>query len=813
MKKNLLLAVAALASIPQFSLADNRDVPSDSSRVIDIEEVVVVASPKENFKLREQPSSVSLFSQESMERLGINSVKGLSSHARNLFIPDYGSRLTSAMYIRGIGSRINSPAVGLYIDNMPCNDKSAFDFMMLDAERADVLNGPQATLYGRNAMGGIIRMYTTNPMRKQGTTISLGATGRTTGRRISAVTRHKLSDSFAFLLGGYWAKENGFFRNDSTRRKTDNSEEAGARTRAVYKPAKRLTLDMQLSYNYTSQGAYPYYYTGKSPSEDGEEAYPQYIGKITANRKGTYRRNMLTAGLSADYKLTNATISSVTSWQYLNDRMFMDQDFIAADIYSLEQRQRNNSISEELTYKTTGDQRWQSVSGLFAMHQSQHTSSPVTFYSDGISMLNGNIAGAMPTISQENPYTHQPMNVGMSMEITDSELAFRGRFRTPVSNYAVFHQSTIKDFLVRKLSLVLGLRLDYEHQSLDFCMPATETAYTFATTMSKAAQLTASTSLGGTHKDDYLQLLPKAALQYTFDNRKGNVYVSFSKGFRSGGYNIQMCSELAQTQMRGDMMRGVKDYCDNLFQGLIDNARTEQLREMFEGIKQKVDDNIPDINAPGAKTLRYKPECSYNYEAGVHLNPSDGLQIDAALFYMQTHNQQISRFSENGLGRQMVNAGKSACCGAELGVRSSLAGDRLDLSLSYGFTHSEFRKYNDGQTDYRGKTVPFVPAHNMSIAAEWRQPIARGLLQAVSLGADVTGAGCIYWTESNTSWQDFYANLGAHITLHSRAARLNLWGKNLTGAHYDVFHFESMNRGFSQHAMPCHFGADITFDI
>ena len=407
MKKNILLAVAALASIPQFPLADNRDVPSDSSRVIDIEEVVVVASPKENFKLREQPSSVSLFSQESMERLGINSVKGLSSHARNLFIPDYGSRLTSAMYIRGIGSRIYTPAVGLYIDNMPCNDKSAFDFMMLDAERADVLNGPQATLYGRNAMGGIIRMYTTNPMRKQGTTISLGATGRTTGRRISAVTRHKLSDSFAFSLGGYWAKENGFFRNDSTRHKTDNSEEAGARARAVYKPTKRLTLDMQLSYNYTSQGAYPYYYTGKSPSEDGEEDYPQYIGKITANRKGTYRRNMLTAGLSADYKLTNSTISSVTSWQYLNDRMFMDQDFIAADIYSLEQRQRNNSISEELTYKTTGDQRWQSVSGLFAMHQSQHTSSPVTFYSDGISMLNGNIAGAMPTISKTRIPTSQ----------------------------------------------------------------------------------------------------------------------------------------------------------------------------------------------------------------------------------------------------------------------------------------------------------------------------------------------------------------------------------------------------------------------
>ena len=113
-KHILLLAAANMVGLVAAAKTNFPDaVPADTSRVIDIEEVVVVASPKENFKLREQPSSVTLFSRENMERFGIKSIKNLTSYARNLFIPYYVSRMTSAIYIRGICLRINKPAVGL----------------------------------------------------------------------------------------------------------------------------------------------------------------------------------------------------------------------------------------------------------------------------------------------------------------------------------------------------------------------------------------------------------------------------------------------------------------------------------------------------------------------------------------------------------------------------------------------------------------------------------------------------------------------------------------------------------------------------
>ena len=90
-------------------------------------------------------------------------------------MPDYGSKLTSPVYIRGIGSRINSPSVGIYVDDVPYFEKAAFDFDFFDIDRVEVLRGPQGTLYGRNTMGGIINVFTKSPLTEKGSKIKLSA--------------------------------------------------------------------------------------------------------------------------------------------------------------------------------------------------------------------------------------------------------------------------------------------------------------------------------------------------------------------------------------------------------------------------------------------------------------------------------------------------------------------------------------------------------------------------------------------------------------------------------------------------------------
>ena len=135
-KKSVCIGLAAVAL--QASAADNEratcsDLPlgtsekfaeangllADSSRVYDIDEVVVVSQPKENFRLRQQPLSSTSFGSYQMQRLVSRDLRELSCYVPNFVMPNYGSRFTNAMYVRGIGSRINSPAVGIYLDGIP----------------------------------------------------------------------------------------------------------------------------------------------------------------------------------------------------------------------------------------------------------------------------------------------------------------------------------------------------------------------------------------------------------------------------------------------------------------------------------------------------------------------------------------------------------------------------------------------------------------------------------------------------------------------------------------------------------------------
>ena len=87
---------------------------NDTSKVVDLDEIVVVSQPKDGRLLRHQPLSSTVLTQREIQMLGVNDVAQLSKYVPSFSMPQYGSRLTSSMYIRGIGSRINNPAVGIY---------------------------------------------------------------------------------------------------------------------------------------------------------------------------------------------------------------------------------------------------------------------------------------------------------------------------------------------------------------------------------------------------------------------------------------------------------------------------------------------------------------------------------------------------------------------------------------------------------------------------------------------------------------------------------------------------------------------------
>lgn len=798
MKHFTLLLTAALGC-PVGMMADRAvaETAADTLRSIEIEEAVVVASPKETSLFKNQPISVSLLGSSTLRTIAATNVKGVSAYAPNFFMPDYGSRITSAVYIRGIGSRINTPAVGLYVDNVPYVDKSAYDFAFLDVARVDVLRGPQGTLYGRNSMGGLVRVATADPFTHRGTDVSLSAAGRTTGRSAKAVTYLHPSDKVALSLGGYYEGENGFYRNTTTGEKADGSDAAGGKVRLGWLPTDDLRMDLTVSYEYSDEDACPYFLT----EANGTTATDDLTGSISQNRQSSYRREMLNAGLGLEWQAKNVVLSSITAFQYLRDRLFMDQDFVKTDVFSLAQKQRMGTWSEELALKSKPGSRWQWTTGAFFMYEDMETTCPVTFYSDGVDYLNGIFSSVLPSFP------------AMTLGFTGTELPFAADFSTPALNVALYHQSTLD--LGAGLSVTAGLRLDYDHTKLDMTSGAAQDmTYNFTMpSFGVNANLTADPSLAGTLQSDTWQLLPKVALQYNHRSGRGNVYVAVSKGYRSGGYNIQSYSELSETMLQRSMMQGVRDYSvATINQMPLPEASKQAAIAGMTGILNQYIPEEPDLG-----TLAYKPEQSWNFELGGHLKIiGDALRADYTFFCMLTKDQQLARFTENGFGRVMVNAGKTRSCGAEVTLRSSLLDNRLKLTAAYGFTSAEFTDYYLGESsngevvDYTGNKVPYAPTHTLGVTAAFRQPLAGRLLTAVGVSANVAGAGRIYWDEANTFSQPFYATLGATLSAELvNDVTIAVWGRNLTAAHYETFAFESMSNRFAQYGNPRCFGVDV----
>ena len=781
MRKNHQLALlfaafaANVATVNADEIWDYEvDAENDSLRNFRIDEAVIVASPKETSFLKEQPLSATLFGKRDISRLQVKSVKDLSVFTPNFFMPAYGSRLTSAAYVRGVGNRVNAPAVGLYVDNVAFTEKSAYDFSFMDVERVDVLRGPQGTLYGRNSMGGLIRVFTADPLKKQGTTLALG--GATHGGPFSAKVNTYLhaSDRLAFSVGGFYEGATGFFDNQTTGKEADGSSAGGGKIRAAWKPTSDLRFDLATSYEYSDEDACPYYL--QDYSRNAFPSLAENVGQIGQNRQSNYRRELFNANLTTTWHAPQFLLSSVTGYQHLDDRLMMDQDFSRLDVFSLTQSQQMNAVTEELTLRSHAGRRWQWTSGAFLMYQKMDTDCPVTFYEDGVGFLNGQFKGA-------------PMKIA----ITNSSLPFNASMATPNWNAALFHQSTFNDLLVDGLSLTVGMRLDYDRHQLDLNSALDEPLFfNFKMPMGPEFHLgPVEADFAGKLTDDTWQLLPKVALQYQLS--KGNVYAAVSKGYRSGGYNIQSYSELSQQLLIKNMMDAV--------------SATIPPRPGRAG--------MPSFAAPDIATLAYEPEESWNYELGGHFDFCEGLlNMDYTFFFLQTKNQQLSRFAEHGMGRVTVNAGKSQSYGAEIALRGRLFDQRLTWGASYGYTHAELKKHDLNTVDYSGNRVPFAPEHTLGLMAEYRQPLYHAFLKNFYVGADLQGVGQIYWDEANQYRQPFYATLGAHVVVELIGnVKFELWGKNLTATHYDSFSFESMGNRFGQKGVPQHFGANLKIEF
>lgn len=764
MKKKLVIMMA-LASQTGLLYAQ-----SDNTETQQLEEVVVSGqSIKEDEPIRLRATSATQINAKDIEDKQIDALKATSSQIPNVHIPDYGSKTTSAIYIRGIGSRMDQPSVGLYVDGIPYFNKSAYDFDYSGIQSIQIMRGPQGTLYGRNAMAGIIDIQTRMPNDSTHRTDASVSYGNYNTINLQAAHYNHIG-SVGIAASGYFKQNDGYFTNTYDDSKIGDVTSAGARLSATYKKNK-FSLLYTANYDYSEQTGYPYALIDENGSS-----------KICYDRKSGYDRQFFSNGLKLQFDLPHTILSSSTSYQYLDDNMRMDNDLTEKRYFQIQQRQFEHDLNEEIVLKKRifGNEVpfYNYIFGASAFRQHLKLNAPVIMENEGISNFIESTVNNVEMLKQ----------MGMTLDITNEDLPIVSKFDCPNYGAALFHQSTFN--FSKKWTGQIGLRLDYEKDKIDY-NSGMDATYSFASMVNGA---NVKTKLDGNEEQDYMQVLPKATLKYKIDN-KNVIYASIAKGYKSGGYNTQMFADILQFQSQKDIKADLYNHVPERLTGV---------REMLAPIlldERTV--NVKDI-------ISYKPEYSWNYELGSHLSPSDKLDIDASLFFINCKDQQITVFSElNGMGRMMRNAGKTHSYGAEISAKYK-ATSNLSFEGNYGYTHATFKKnHPNDTTSYDGNFVPFVPQHTFMIGGAYAWMIRKNIIDMLTLRVNYNGTGKINWTEDNSVCQDYYGILNASLTAQKNDIRISVWGKNLTDSDYDTFYIETLGNKFVQKGKPLQFGATV----
>lgn len=480
MFKSTLLFLFLIFSQDILSFTIEKDTLYTKNVVLD---EVVVTSYKEKANIRKIPASISRISLSEMQNKNIQGVKDFSASIPNLFIPDYGSKLTSPVYIRGIGSKINAPSVGLYVDGIPYFEKSVFDFEMNEVDRVEVLRGPQGTLYGRNTMGGIINVYTKNPLTYQGTSFS--AIAANFGQaQLSGSYYGAANQSLGYSVSGNFKHGDGFFRNQFTGGMVDDYNSGSGKIKLYWKATSRLNISFHAGYDYSDQGGYPY---GLVDPLTGK------IGPVNYNDYSSYRREIFSSGLNLDYVFDHFTLKSVTGFQYFDDKQAIDQDFTPRSVNFVTQAQRQQMFFQELTLRSFENKRYTWLNGFFAFHQ-----------------------GLVNTVNVEMSSTN-----GFTKKDYDS----------PSDGFAFYHQSSYR--LFANLSATVGLRFDYEKSSQDYVAGG-------LTAGKPVVSQTLNTDIHSA------QLTPKFSLQCQLSPTK-MLYTAATKGYKTGGFNTSFNTVEEQT--------------------------------------------------------------------------------------------------------------------------------------------------------------------------------------------------------------------------------------------------------------------------
>jgi len=366
-------------------------------------EEIVVTSRKREEKLQDVPISIAAITGKELNDRGLSSVASLTNSTPNLEINNGradGGGSTAQIYIRGVGQNDflipNDPGVGLYVDDVYVARSSGAITGLLDLQSIEVLRGPQGTLYGKNTIGGAVRITSIKPSFDQQSGKLALTLGNYKRLDFNGSINLPLADNFAVRIAGSSRTTGDIGRRvlDPSGQGTGNINETAARITARYQPSSKLELLLSGDYTRTRQHA-PYgansgYIPGGSVLIDALNAsyYPSIAPSLglpagskfdetwVSNPKTDYstgpnQDDFDVWGVSGvvNYEITDhLALKSITAYRNVASTAGRDGDHSPFAVLETIVRDRNGQFSQEFQLNGTYD-RFKWTTGLYYLRE------------------------------------------------------------------------------------------------------------------------------------------------------------------------------------------------------------------------------------------------------------------------------------------------------------------------------------------------------------------------------------------------------------------------------------------------------------
>ncbi|MEQ8510128.1 MAG: TonB-dependent receptor [Rhodospirillaceae bacterium] len=750
--------------------------PEAFAQQVAVEEIVVTARKRAE-SLQDVPLSITAFSADMIEKSGIRSIGDVAKLTSSLVFETSFVPQDTRPVIRGLSATRGRQPIGVLLDGIDISSESlltggggiGMNLRLVDAERIEVVKGPQSALYGRVAFGGAINYISKKPGDEfEGRLFAdVGDHGQA---ELTGSISGPVSDTVGVRLNATYAQHDGFYRNAISGANIGDYESYGAALSASFQASENFTVDARLSYSKDEAGPAAQYFLGAAnggttlidlpasaqplidagvlPAQtrytlgDFEPVQKDLITLSLDPRTGEDYEgsdvDALYASLIMEYDFGNVKLNSWTGVSDVDGFYRVDTDFyaepnapvlfptpggFAEPLPNTFESSASTSVRQINQEVRIGDLesdgfRW-AVGGLYWDEnyvQTDRNLITVVVGLPGVSSAALNTRLAMP--SPERPTRR------------DTE---------HWSVYGIFEYD-ISD------KLVGSVEARYSDESFSYVWPNGGAA---VSVFGPPAGAGAFTTFTASDSDNFFA--PKFTLEYQATD-DALLYASVSKGVKPGGFST--------------------------------------------------------VAAPRIENARYTAETLWNYEVGTKTSWADGRFIaNGSVFLMKYTDKQFQQqipddTSPNGLTGRTANAADSEVRGFEVDFAAAPA-EGVSLNLGYTFLDTEYTDFslfsttplaiasagnctpttlngNPGcQLDFSGKRIERSPKHALNLSAGYTVPISDDLDLFGVIDAQYQGRRGNDTAEA--SFYPSYWNVDARFGVENDVWSLFAYGTNILG--------------------------------